>query len=81
MCGADERELPALAAGAADSRRRWVYADVDVRASLVAEARKIADAGWPHLNQQQVLRVMLMRAARCRCGAPQAAGAGQLGQS
>jgi hypothetical protein len=40
---------------------------VDVRGFLVAEARTIAESGLQHLNQHQVLRVMLMRAARCRC--------------
>jgi hypothetical protein len=59
-----------LAPGATDAIRRSVEVDAYARASLVAEARSIADAGWPHLKQHQVLRVMLMRAARCRCAAP-----------
>jgi hypothetical protein len=73
QCGADYRELEALAHGAAAARRS-VEVDAYVRASLVAEARRIADAGGPHLNQQQVPRVLLMRAARCRCGAPSPRG-------
>jgi hypothetical protein len=68
QCGPEQRELGALAPGAADAPRRSVEVDAYVRASLVPEARRIADAGGPHLNQHQVLRVMLMRAARCRCG-------------
>jgi hypothetical protein len=70
QCGSEQRELRALAPGAADAPRRSVEVDAYVRASLVAEARRIADAGGPHLNQHQVLRVMLMRAVRCRRGAP-----------
>jgi hypothetical protein len=84
QCGAEERELPALApstTGATDAARRSVEVDAYVRASLVAEAQRLADAGGPHLNQHQVLRVMLMRAARCRCGAPYPVGAGQLGRA
>jgi hypothetical protein len=65
-----------LAPGAADAPRRSVEVDAYIRASLVAEARRIADAGGPHLNQHQVLRVMLMRAARCRCGMAQPTGTG-----
>jgi hypothetical protein len=56
--------------------RRAVYVDAYVRGILVAEARTIAETGGPQLNQHQVLRVLLMRAARCRCGMARPTGTG-----
>jgi hypothetical protein len=63
-CGAEARELPALAPGATratGAARRSVEVDTYVRGILVAKARTIAQAGGPCLNQQQVPRVLLMR--------------------
>jgi hypothetical protein len=80
QCGAEQRDLGALAHGAADATRRLVEVDAYVRASLVAEAQGIADAGGPHLNQHQVPRDADARGA-LPVRDPHAAGAGQLGRS
>ncbi len=60
--------MPSSSSEAAEAERRWVEVDAYVRGILVVEARAIAEAGGPQLTQQQVLRALLMRAARRRCG-------------
>jgi hypothetical protein len=68
-CGAEERELPVIAHHTAEpTRRRFIDANAFVEAVVRTEARKLADERRTSLNQHQVLRVLVMRAARCRCG-------------
>lgn len=68
-CDAEKRELPGIVVSPTDGNRRWaIEADSFVRAVVQTERQKLADDGqYASLNAHQVLRMLLMRAARCRC--------------
>lgn len=69
-CDAEKRELPELARSTGELKRRWfINGDAFVRAVVQSEAQKIADdERWKvWLSPHQLLRMLLMRAARCRC--------------
>lgn len=68
-CDAQKRKLSPIAVSSSEAnRRRCVEADGFVRAVLQTEGLKLADGGqYVSLNAHQVLRMLLMRAARCRC--------------
>jgi hypothetical protein len=72
-CGAQERELEGMDwTPTAMRKRRLIDADDLVAATVSVEMRKLAeddDRLRVSFNRHQVLRVLLMRAARCTCPA------------
>jgi hypothetical protein len=75
-CDAERRELEPVAVSAVEAKRRWnVDADAFVTGVVATEGPKLEEKGVrARLRPHQILRTLLMRAARCRCheGGPRA---------
>lgn len=65
-CGADARPLPTLTVPP-DAQARVVDIDRLSRSVLTAAIDKVGEAKQVRLHRYQILRLLLLRAARCTC--------------